>query len=188
MSGKLLIVVALSIALLPTVVLGQTYESTTHLMISGGTSTPVRGLNEFWSTGPHGRLTIRFPMGGTLWGGLQGGVVGLGTDESNSELVQFPLRVLAYFPLAPEASGTPYIAFGVGATVNKFSCRDKIKTCYLDEAKNNVAYTVAVGYTMRPEAMAHAFFDFGIRYDQQIVNNKNDYIDIGVEVGIGLCL
>jgi hypothetical protein len=94
---------------------------------------------------------------------------------------------MAYFPLAPEASGTPYLAVGVGATINMFGCKDKEVTCYLDKTETFFAYTAMFGYTIRPEAMANAFFDFGVRYEQQLINDREDYRNLDLEIGIGLC-
>ncbi len=190
MIPRLVITAILLGTLLPATAVGQTYENTTHVLVSGGTSTPVGGLSDFWSTGPQGRLTLRFATGSSMSIGLQAGVAGLHTDDGNSELVQYPMRIMAYFPLAPEGSGTPYIAVGAGPTVNMFGCKEKVGPCYLADNKDDTrmyfAYSVMLGYTMRPEAMANTFFDFGIRYDQQVINDKTDYKNLDVEVGIGL--
>lgn len=182
----LVVLLLVGVALLPGTVAGQTFENTPQVMITAGTSTPVGGISDFWSTGPQGKLTIRVPLGGSMAAGLQGGLAGPRSSDDNSELLQVPLRGLIYFPLAPEASGTPYLAVGVGPTINAFTCRDESATCYLDKTKVYFAYSLVVGYTMRPEAMAHAFFDFAIRYDQQVINNEADFTGVDAELSIGL--
>jgi hypothetical protein len=127
--------------------------------------------------------------------GLQGGVVGPMSKDDNSELMQVPLRGLLYFPLAPEASGTPYFALGAGATIDIFGCQKEaaVAPCYLDclpdstdDTQVHFAYTLAIGYTMRPESMARAFFDFAVRYDQQVIDNVADYTNLDAEVSVGL--
>jgi hypothetical protein len=193
MVSRFIIAASLAAALLPAAVFGQTYGVGPHLMITAGSSTQLGGLSPYWDTGAQGKLTIRIPVGGSMAFGLQGGVVGPMSKDDNSELMQVPLRGLLYFPLAPEASGTPYLAVGAGATIDIFGCQRVAMPCYLDclpdstdDTQVHFAYTLILGYTMRPEAFARAFFDFAVRYDQQVIDNVADYTNLDVEVSVGL--
>lgn len=192
MASRLIIAVSLAVALLPATVLGQTYGTAPHLVVTAGSSTQLGGLSPYWDTGAQGKLTIRIPAGCSMAFGLQGGVVGPMSKDDNSELVQVPLRALLYFPLAPEASGTPYLALGAGATIDIFDCQKEALPCYLDclpdttdDTQIHFAYTLILGYTMRPESMARAFFDFALRYDQQVIDDVADYTNLDAEVSVG---
>lgn len=192
MASRVAIAVSLAAALLPATILGQTFGMGPQIMVTAGSSTQLGGLSPYWDTGPQGKLTIRIPVGGVAFG-LQGGAVGPLSKDDNSELAQIPLRGLLYFPLAPEASGTPYLAVGAGATIDIFDCQTMAHPCYLDclqdstdDTQVHFAYTLILGYTLRPESMARAFFDFAVRYDQQVIDNVADYTNLDAEVSVGL--
>ncbi len=172
--------------LLPCMVYGQAYEGVSHLLVTGGVTIPTGDFGDYWSIGPQGRLTIRVPVSSAIVFGLQAGIAGPRSEDDYSELTQIPLRAIAYFPTAPEASGTPYIAVGAGLTVNMFGCKGDGAVCS-DTTLNYFTYSVALGYTMRPEAMANAFFDFSVRYEQQLINDAADIKTLDFEAGIGLC-
>lgn len=187
------IAVGLAAALLPATVLGQSYGTGPQIMLTAGSSTQLGGLSPYWDTGAQGKVTFRIPVGGSMAFGLQGGAVGPLSKDDNSELVQVPLRGLLYFPLAPEASGTPYLALGAGATIDLFDCQSMAHPCYLDcladstdDTQVHFAYTVILGYTLRPESMVRAFFDFAVRYDHQVIDNVADYTNLDAEVSVGL--
>ncbi len=183
---KLIFAVFLLGLVLPSLLLGQTYEDTPQMLVSGGITIPHGGLGDFWGTGPQGRLTIRVPFSEAITGGIQGGIAGPRASDDDSELIEIPIRGMLIFPLAPEASGTPYVAAGAGATFNLFSCKGDETQCYMDSTETFFTYSVTVGYTMRPEAFANTFFDFAVRYEQQIINDCSDYMNLDLEVGIGL--
>ena len=186
MAAKSVILLSVSILLLPCLVHGQTYENVSHLLVTGGVTIPTGDFGDFWSAGPQGRLTIRLPLSSAMTLGLQAGIAGPRSSDDYLELTQIPLRAIIYFPLAPEASGTPYIAVGGGATMNMFGCKDGSTMCS-DTTNTYFTYAVAIGYTIRPEAWANAFFDFSVRYEQQIINDAADIKNLDFEAGIGLC-
>jgi hypothetical protein len=187
MARPLSVAVLLLVLAVPCVVLGQAYEGTSHLLVAGGVTVPFGGIGDFFNAGPEGRLTIRFPVSQMVSLGLQGGITGPRASDDDSELMQVPVKAVFYFPIAPEASGTPYVAVGAGATFNIFGCKENRSPCYKDTTETYFTYSVTLGYTMRPEAYTSVFFDFAVRYEQQLINDYTDYKSMEVEAGIGLC-
>jgi hypothetical protein len=171
----------------------QSFQGTTAVQVNGGVTLPVGSIADFWGAGPAGRLCLRFPATPGVSLGLEGGFTLPSSNLPEEDTFQVPIRLLFFIPLAGEAASTPYFAFGPGATVNIFSFdyptgyfSDGSPAQSTTKTKTYFAYTVKVGYLLRPESMTNTFFDLGMRYEQQMVGDGDDWRNVDLEVGVGL--
>lgn len=165
-------------------VFGQAFEQTPSLLLTGGLTVPTGSGAEGWDLGPEGRIVIRFPITGTMTIGISGGLLAPASDVDELTLLQIPLSLMAYFPLAPEAASTAFLAVGGGITVNTVSSNSP---WFDDDTETRPTYSIRLGYSFRPEQMQSTMFEIGIQYEQQLEEDVSDWRSIGIQAGLGLC-
>lgn len=168
-------------------VFSQVFENSGSLIGNFGYSLPSGPVNDSYNPGPTVSVIYRGSLGPTTTIGVKGGLVIPSSDSDGYEFYQIPFRILLYFPMAGEAASSPYFALGPGLTYNNEEFKHPITLESKSTSHTYVAYTLTLGYALRPESMGTTMFDFAVSYEQQFVNDGRDLRNFDFTFGIGLC-
>jgi len=160
----------------------QAFENSPVATLSVGSVFPTASMSDLYGPGVVGRVSVRIPISAGTTFGVESGIVAPNDESGSPTLYQFPVRALLYFPLAPEAGSTPYLALGPGVTFNSVTdgqpgSREKRDPYF--------TYALKVGWAFRPETMARTLFEIGARYEQQFIGFSPDFQTFDMEACVG---
>lgn len=161
----------------------QAFEKAPAAMLGVGMTIPIGSMSDFYDPGITGRVGVRMPISQGMSFGVESGIMAPNEKSGSQSLFQFPVRALLYFPLASEASSTPYIALGPGVTFN--SVGDDGVSSGSDERDPYFSYALKIGWAFRPEHMASTLFELGARYEQQFIGHSPDFQTAELEACVG---
>ena len=160
----------------------QAFERAPVLTLAIGLLAPSGSMSDSYDPGILGRVGFRGTITQGTAFGLEFGIYAPNNKSGVATLYQYPLRALLYFPLAAEASSTPYVALGPGVTFSKVDNSGPPGSS--TERDPYFSYALKVGWAFRPEHMS-TLFEIGARYEQQFIGNADDLQTFDLEASVG---
>jgi len=161
----------------------QAFENARVMTLGVGMLIPAGAMSDFYDPGITGRASIRMPISQGTSFGVESGIMLPNHKSGSRTLYQFPVRALFYFPLAAEASSTPYAALGPGVTFN--STGDGAGASGPKQRDPYFTYALKIGWAFRPEQMTSTLFELGARYEQQFIGGSSEFQTVEMEACVG---
>ena len=182
-AALLWVVILLSLSTWAGPVRAQAFENTTALTLGVGALVPVTEMSKAYGLGFAARLGLRMSISAGTSIGVETGFYAPNRKSGNATLYQCPVRVLLYFPLAPEGSSTPYVALGPGVTFSQVG--DSGDPDSPTKRDPYFTYALKLGWAFRPEQMSGTVFEVGARFEHQFIGGSPDFQTVDVEVCVG---
>jgi len=161
----------------------QAFENAPTATLGVGMMIPTGSMSDFYGPGITGRVSVRMPISQGMSFGVESGIMAPNQKSGSQTLYQYPVRALLYFPLASEASSTPYFALGPGVTFN--SVGDDAQSGGSKDQDPTFTYALKIGWAFRPEHMTSTIFELGARYEQQFIGHSPDFQTVELEACVG---